>query len=519
MFKYPNSDLDHGDRILSLLGSFWSQIYQGRDLAEQFSFARGQLTAQTFRNLMEYLATKSRFEIPVFHKEQWHFLELLESQINDASTSLAKYDGEFTYDPAGSLKYGEPVDSEFFAFPLPSDLHDVKLILNRISAPSLTWVRGVDYLIDKSNEAIVFRSNPFDTSLLPKRETLEDGVVTDSAVGLWLFRGDFDWQYVYSHFGYILNLRLQSSEYYKELVNAILDAIVEGTSARDVQNAFAAISGIPIVKESSETVENIITDHSYKWVITDSHAYRFSPETTITVSDNQKLVAGQTMSDGLRFYEFNRGELSDEISALSMGKGFLGFGFYGDLVFENSDVSLDVTENYEGSGYTRVEFDLGGYPGDVEKFWDDVHEAGVAAGETLAHLLDLRQSSPDLGEPKASDLPSTINPLEFLVENVLRNNAFLVVVKPSEFSDLALGSAQLALLRKIVPPPTAIIVLIELSQSDEPVILDEVGLGTGPGYDESLTPYVGLEPFSETIDPGSMVTESVRVRLIGGRCK
>jgi hypothetical protein len=509
-FTYPSTDLDSADKMMSLLGSFWADTYQGNDFVSDLVFSTGQQAAQTHRNLLELIAAVSRFDIPVFHKDHWFLLELKESELS--SDELAIYgETEAVYDPSSGLEYGLPEPKKLFTFPKPEELVSASLILNRITDSSVTWTEGVDYKLDK--HSISFRTNPFDDDLIPKADNVEDGEIVDRVVGLWVFMGDFDWGFVYEQLGYVLNRKMSSSQGYKDVVNAVLDSFVEGSNLRQVQMLFSAISGIPIVKEATETIEEVFEDGFNLVIVSDSNVYKFPSGVTSLVSVGDQVSAGDSLTDIVQIYEFNRGEVSDNLRALSVGKNFLTHGFHQELVFENKEVNIEVSTGADG--YTRVEFEIGGFPGDVEKFWDDLHANGVAAGQTLAHLLDTRTNK--VGEPAALALPKTINPLEFLAKNVLRNNAIVVRLITSGFASHKLGLDSAALLSKMLPPHTGILLVVELEHSDDPVIMDGAGTETSPGYGESLATFQCMHT-TDSIGPASL-QEVVRLRLIGGKCE
>jgi hypothetical protein len=234
----------------------------------------------------------------------------------------------------------------------------------------------------------------------------------------------------------------------------------------------------------------------------------------ILVSPGDKVKEGQALADTLQFFEFNRGQCpaSDDCPAVVLGRGFLGRGFFGDLVFENESKPLIVET--DDDGFTKVSWELGGFPGDVDKFFDDMHDAGVESGETLANLLDTRTNK--VGEPSDSNLPATINPFEFLCENVFRNNAYMVKIQTNSFGPDALGLNAGKILRKLHQPQTAIIIVAQLAHTDDPIIMEDPGTETAPGYEETAVTYAGLS-HSETLGT-DMMTENVRVKQISGRC-
>lgn len=515
-YVYPANDLDRPDKLLRLLGSFWSSTYQGVNLVFSSLSTRAQLDAQAYRDFLELIASISRFNVPVFHRENWHFLTFLESQVNNFGALVSLYDNAGigqTYDAATNLKYGVPPETTTFSVPCPADLRTAKVVMNRIADPSLVWTDGIDFW-RPANGVLTFRENPFNTELIHVQEVFEEGQVVDRLGGLWVYHGDYDWNIVYEQFGYAIRTQMQSSEGYKSLLNAIFDAMVHGTSSGDYHRAWSAITGIPLAADT-ETVETIVSDVRSLCVITDKHAYKFPLGSIPVVAAGDRVRAGDPLVDTLQFFEFNRGQTPEnsDLSGLALGRGFLAAGYLGDLTFENNDVPLVVEQDDEG--YTKVSFEIKGYPGDVEKFWEDVHAAGRAKGQTLANLLDQRANP--IGEPTAAMLPVTINPLEFLCQNLLRYHGFVVKIRASKLGRQALGIWSADNFRKIVPPETAMIIVVELDHADEPIIMNGPGNETHPGYDERVSGFPCMV-VSESID-GSTIRERVRAFQIRGKCK
>jgi len=211
-----------------------------------------------------------------------------------------------------------------------------------------------------------------------------------------------------------------------------------------------------------------------------------------------------------------------DISALALDSGFLSACFYGDLVFENKDVPLEIDAEHP-SGFTYVKFGLGGLPADVERFFDELHMRGIQAAllppdpcfpgrrlGTLAQLLD-RRAQPD-GQPTAQHLPQTINPLKFLVENVLRNNVFVVRIFVPALGQNHLGLYNIRHLRQLIPPQTAMLVVFELA-----VDLDT--LRAEDHITESVHTFTGMNRLADTI-PDTLIRDiGATARLISGTCQ
>jgi hypothetical protein len=510
-FTYPTSALDDSRKLLSLLGSHWGATYQGYELVRDHCYARAQTDAQTYLGYLEAIASVSRFTVPIFHTDNWYFLPILETEFLE--DPLTYGDGS-VYGPQPSnnveYKFGGNHGSTYYNVSVPDGLERVRTIFNRITEPSVTLTEGLDYII--SNDSLVFAANLFDNDLIPKRDIYEDGEVVDRQIGLWLFKGQFDWEHTYKHFGYVLGMHLTpSSESYRDLVNAVMDALVEGTAEKHIEAVVAAVAGIPVVIEATEVVEAIITDHRGLLIATDQNAYRYSDASTAIVAVGDTVVAGQQLVDSVEFFDLNQGA-TPAINAVTLDEGFLLSDYYGEITFYNKTVPLvvDTTE-----AKTKVSFELGGWPASVQQFWDDTHTRGVASGNTLANMLDVRDNPTT--EPDATNLPATINPLEFLVENLLRFNAYVVRIKVAA-TDATLGFENLRFLRRITPPWTTVIVLLELTADDDSILLDGAGSATDAGYTEAMVTFDGMEPVEESIDGSVSITESVQLTQVEGFC-
>jgi hypothetical protein len=392
---------------------------------------------------------------------------------------------------------------------------DGGVILNRINDASLTLVSGIDYQLAVSpfdgSRTLVFRDNPFNNPLVSVQNVMNGKLIVDQEAVLWLYGSEFDYSDIYQQFGYAVTGPVPvSSESYRRFVNAIYDGIIQGGTARNVADLFAAAADVPLARTDGEVVETIFSDENYQWVITHQNAYKLALAATPVVAVGDVLTFNQPICDAVQFFEFNTGTIPDNIQALAVGPGLLGAGYQQDLVFSNENTPLIVTT--DPMGFTKVSFSLGGLTEDVTLFWDTVHANGLAAGQTLADLLDQRPLDARTTQPTALALPATINPLGFLLANLLRDNAFLAVVVTSSFGPNAVGLTRASIaLRQILPPQTLCIVLATLEGNDPPVILDGPGDTMAPGYEESWASFNG-NPTSDTVDPTDYVMESGRTR-------
>lgn len=524
-----SSVYDVPNNLLAVLGSFWNEIYQGREQVGSMTRARAVLEQQAMFQTLENIAALSRFTVPIWHRDNWYPLRLLESDRNSETTAPARYDTGQLYD--SGLFYNVPLNGPGYAFTAPGDLDRADVVVNRVVGPSLTLFQGTDFTL--TDGILTFRIDPFADSRVPIVPVYTDGEITDREAVLWVYRGYFDWQHIYKQFGYAIGLHMASSLGYRNLLNAVFDCLVLGSPKASIIAAISAITGIPTVGEATETVEDIAADNNHRLIITDKNVYRFSRTATATVAVGDVVTRGQSLVDALEIISVRHGEVPDTLRRLAIGPGMLATCFYSDLIFENREVPL-VVDTEDPSGFTKVTWALGGFPADVDRFFDEMHARGVAIASqpadlcatdpyithkgdgcttetthtrtgTLAHLLDRRTNR--VGEPTAANLPRTINPLKFLAQNVLRGNVTIVRLRPQDANADRLGLQHLRLLQKIVPPRQALIIILEFTVPTDTISAADVT--------DTLTSFDGMAPLTDTIN-ANLVYETPSLRSVSG---
>ena len=477
-FRFPTDDLDDRSKLLSLLGSFWAGVFTQNELAAGLVFSRAQLERQAVGDLEEAAACLARHDVPVWHTPRWRRLVLRESERNNVEALLAKY-GEARLYGDYQLRYGviPPTESGLSSFPVESAVKGAPVVCNRLTSPSVTLLAGLDFSLDPVLSLISFRENPFDNADIPKRDVYAGSEIVDRELVLWLFRPQLDRDLVWTHVGYPWRIDLPAGQGYKDLLNALWDAAVRGTADFDVRRIFSTVFDVPLVRNEEETVEVIDTgDPAALVIVTDQEVYRFSQTASPSVSVGDTVRQGDVLTDTLAFFEFNRGQVpsAGQLPALTLGREFLGTAYADGLTFENrrQDTEIDTS-----GVFTELRFPLGGWPNDVEQFWEAMQARGIATGQTLANLLDTRESP--AGEPAAGDLPAAVNPLEFLAANVLRTNTLVVKVKLATIGENSLPLTGLRALRRVLPPHTVVILVVELGGDAIATTMNEEDAATG----------------------------------------
>jgi hypothetical protein len=505
---YPVEDFDRGSQLLRQLGSFWFNVFDDRATIKSYLRASGNEHGQTYLDFLETVSSLSRFTVPVFHVENWHLLTVKFSDANSTASIYQAGDlvygsqsGVVTGRPAGFIQTYAGMDRpDQLRVQLPGDLADIpRTLQNLILFPSLILVNGVDFDVDKERLILRFLKNPFDNVLVPKRDIVDStGAVVDQEIALWIYKGDFDLEHVYVHFGYAIGVKLQSSQFYKDLLNAFWDMHVLGPSRRALELMLSALSGVALGRDPVEIVEVVQVEETSQLIVTSSQVYRVPLTSTVIVSVGQEIFQGDPLTDAFSIVELSGHDPDyDALPVLAMSKHFLSGGFFSEISFKNVKGDIQFMGNDE-DGKAIIRLEATGFSSDLEKFWDLVHQRGKAAGRTLANLLDIRADP--VGEPTAANLPSELNPLRFVLENVLRNNLFLIRLKITSFDPKAPGLALLRLLRLVVPPHTTYVICVDVSVPEETVDLSVVGGDDEAGAEESLDPLLATDEIEDKMD-------------------
>ena len=252
-------------------------------------------------------------------------------------------------------------------------------------------------------------------------------------------------------------------------------------------------------------MESIITYPSIKQVVvTDKHTYNVHIDATVTVAVGDTLHAGDTIADTWNITYLNRQNRDySSVQAIAVGEKFLSGGYKGEFVFNNKSVELEYL-GQDRDGKTFVKFELGGYPDEVDKYWAAVQETAKEHGyKTLAELLDTR--SAPVGQPMAGNLPASTNPLGFVLENIFKNNLFLVKIRPLHFLNDVSALKVFSYLKQLVPAYSTFMLIMDLTIDKESITLDN-DTPTGDEFceeDASLFPGTSA---SDTIDEAGSAT-------------
>ena len=526
--KYPKNELEKRGLLASKLGTFWNFIFGSADYVKDLNNALTDFTIQKLQDLKETKQCLSVVDVPIYHNEFVMPLTLSSADESNSYVDSLTYglDNVLYGNSSGvTYTYGGNVSNEHFSFDIDSSIKRISFITNRITDPSVVFINGIDFYLDTENSVITFRDSLFENDLIAKKQV--SGSRQECLI--WLNNVSIDMEFIKTHFGSITNITMpESSNFYRSAVSNKWDCAYLGTSESRIENLLSDLTAAPIA-EGNETVEVIDTEDPDRLVIiTDKNVYKFHPEANASVAVGDTLIEGQSLTDIFAVYETGGGDIDDDlpsdIAAISLGSSYINGDFIGELIFKNENVDLEYY-GQDSSDNTIVKFEVSGFPGDIETFWDQVHSAGVSGGAVLADYLDNRSNGN--GPPTAEHLPNYINPMKLIVRNIMGNNILLVKLRPLQLLDEAAENIRyFRLLRNILPPHTSILVYLELEPDSETVNLTETGSASQAGIETDMTTFSGTAVtetcYEETSAPsGDYLTyrdEIITIKAYSGYC-
>lgn len=487
--SYPTGNETDGNFLYLSLGSFWTQIFQDKNVLKGYTMGMADEAIQAYYRLVETVRQYSVKDIALYRKEKWLPLVIKKSEYNKTPFYFSKTGAVFGTQPADDRFYGNQVfrfgfpkqtdGGSVFSFTPKEKLGKFATITNRIISPTLLLIPGTDVLLQENT--LYFNSDIFNNPYIPKARVLaelgqpatyidnEGYVKEDEFVILWIHNAELDDDALFENFGLLLDIHLPTSTGYKEILKALMNLAVEGPTITALKTAFAALVNTPVIIETVETVEDIYSDTNYKYVITDKQVYRLNKDQDLAkeVVLNAKLYAGQILADNVKLIDsvIEAGWWNREIqsSKLAFPSYVFAASTKNQLLFETKGQLV----KYNG---VKLDFPALGEKSDVEAFQNNLNSPS-----NLPSLLN------KLGFVEGVPAVLGINPVSFLFENFFKNNTlflklnFLSEAEINNFFDLV------GFIKNYLPSHVYLLVYMTLQLPSEDFANLNFGM-TIPGY-------------------------------------
>ena len=473
--KFPANDVTDGQYLYRSLGSFWTQIFQDKNVLKGYTTGMAEELIQAYINLVETVNQYSVTDIDVLHTERWKPLVIKKSEYNKAPFVFEPNAAKFGVQPASDkyyanalFRFGFPKETsgDIYSFSPGFALQDFGLIANRIISPSLLLIPGVDTVI--ANGVVYCNTDLFNNQYVPRAKVLgefgqvatyaaTDGTTQeDEFIVLWIYQAAIDNDELYRNFGALFDLRLPTSSNYKELLKSLMGLCVSGPTITAITAALAALLASPVCIDSQETVEDVYSDDTREYVVTDKNVYRIpvGKQVAANVVEEAVLYAGQALTTNIVVLDTVLSNAWWETVAhnpkTAMASHVFACNPHMQLFFSTG---VEMVTHIDGV----LNFPVTGDAKDVEAF-----QAYINEPERKAELL------PKLGLSVVQAVP--INPSDFVFRNLFKNNTLLLKLSFDSDVDVAQFFSLLPILKDYLPPHVYIIIYVTLTLPAEDIL-------------------------------------------------
>ena len=401
----------------------------------------------------------------------------------------------------GGFSYGQEQEyRNYYRVPVDSTLADISFITDQPLDPSVSLEQGIDFVVNQDDNVLEFRQDPESLGLPIVAGRDEDDTTDVKNLEFWGNHADYDRRLLFRHFGFVVKAYTEfQTEEYRNLINAMWDTLLAGPNELSFREALGAMTGVETIQSDGEIVQYITEGLGKKQVITDKRAYTYDDAMTVSVSAGDVLNEGDIPVDAIQIFE---GQDLDDISSLTDVDGVrlepwaTSLNIQDAINFPNTSVA--TTYNVDSDGFTDVRFPIGGNASDTALFWSHVVTESKASGNSIAEQVNTNPLTGDF--VPESQVPTTINPAQFLIDTALKSNFIIVVLRTEQLEFLG-NIVVLNFIRTLLPPHVNILFFTSGNAGYENFVM-----GDSAVVDTEVAGLIS-EPSTDTIDLSSDITE------------
>ena len=549
--RFPARDTTDGQFLYLSLGSFWTQVFNDKNVLKGYTVGMAEELIQAYLNLTTVVRQYSVNDIDLLRKEKWQPLLIKKSEYNKSpllfETSGAIFGNQPAEDPlypSQLFRFGfskEGSSNSVFSFYCGKQLKKIGVIADRLIAPTVVLIEGADILLKESK--IYFNSDIFKNPKIPRVRLVDEfgEVITfrdnegriheDELVLLWIHMAEYDDDALYQNFGTLFDIRMTTSQAYKDILSALMNISVEGPTIQALRFALSALLATPVVLDKEETVQDIYDDERQQYVVTDKHVYKVPIGQYLRdeVYVDNVIYCGETITDSFKVVDTVIDPVWWKTEVKSNKLAFSSHVFAAStenqLFFENtlkSIVQFQDLVQWRSSGLAQwtnavniaklhqnvanpkpivlrktSEYLQYRYADQMDWFdllsWTELTAGLADTGDNIEVRISYRLDFPVYG--RAADVkafqdyvndPSrkyqlldklnlpmdtssrvTINPLDFVFTNIFKSNTLLIKVYFDSAERLNLFFDLLPMLQNYLPPHVYILVYVQLNLGAE----------------------------------------------------
>jgi hypothetical protein len=454
--------------------------------------SRGLLAAQLHVNVLEAQQLLDRTTAPVLHRERWYPVRLRASDKGRggaATLRLGQQPMTVLGPQTGSefqvghmFQLGGYADyADVVVYPLdPTVVRLCTAVTDSITDPTTILVAGKDFTVEQGSICFRRTCDPFESGAFSQTMITTDGQ-PDQQITLWCCDTLFDLQYTYEHLGYCFGMRVESTAYFKRLINAVWDARTNGSTIQSFGALVAAIYDVPVVLDETDTIEQIVTDvNGDQLVITALQVYRYpstavlrnwQPGDTVRRGDmlDTSLLIYSNITDtepthlaGVRDGDWFRTAVPTVTLPSSFFRAPLQYGLTARWgLVPIICYGLDQNQN------PKLGFELIGDPTDVSDYWNDVWATAEAQNISMETCFTPYLNA--IVDYTTGSECGYVDPLAYWLRNLIGANSVFVSVDTRQLRTdrVSLGNAYADMLREVLPAYTHLFVVERRSPTSE----------------------------------------------------
>ena len=477
-----NNDLTYGRNFADFLGSFWSSIFDGGALGDAIGYSCSEMLLQSYMDVMEIINSSSIYSIPTFSRKNVLPVIINESDMLQYAQVPSYGDGGFygqqpdggKYRSGSFLKYGTPAKlSDSYFYPLPQSVVSLgSFAVNRLFQPSVTLANGADFILSADDGGIVFKSNPFSNPLIPVADVLNTTTgEMDKQIVIWFCDVDEDTFRLHDQYGFIFTNLQESSEQYKIIIQSVFELVSKGPSISALDSFLSAVSGSPLIREVSETVEVIQDTPEGYLIITDKSVYSLLDKTMLrnNIVVGAVLPASTPLSTVVEVVDTTMYDWWEEFPSLPLKPGYTT-NTNQFLSFPNISVPAVYGQNNSPAQplSQSVAFTLIGDPMAIKDFWASVNEKAGQTGNNYGFELFSKYS--DSTNPETdftNQVDFFLNPAQILAEDLCTYSILPIKININYIQNLDIFFKTINPLKLSTPVHVILMLFLEINLIDQ----------------------------------------------------
>jgi hypothetical protein len=289
------------EKVLQLLGSFWSRIVSNNGLTKRLIQAVTFTHRQSDQLAKELTLAVASKDIPAGQ------VTVIQKMVfSTAAAPYVKYGFASANYGTGHF-YGEVIDNKA-VFTIPSNIMSIPFMYDDPVNPTKSYTENIDYVIDAGQLSFKIPFNEASVTLYGRQILKDTG-------------------FVYRQLGYVLGVNLTDRLFKKIPLAEFWRMFSFGPNYYNLMRIISLCANAPIAKHNNETVQGVLPLQEGTLVITDKETYFVPIGQVATVVVGQVLNQADSISSGIEVLHDKLPLMSQKLPAYMLSGNNFKYGF------------------------------------------------------------------------------------------------------------------------------------------------------------------------------------------------